>query len=90
MIAAYIAATPSALGRAMTRATFAGSSGGACARCARAHEAEPEIYAATERFGSVMENVALDPLTRVPDFDDDSKTENTRVAYPLDFIPTAS
>ncbi|MCQ4189997.1 phosphoenolpyruvate carboxykinase [Methylocystis suflitae] len=53
-------------------------------------EAEPEIYAATERFGSVMENVVLDPLTRVPDFDDDSKTENTRVAYPLDFIPNAS
>ena len=53
-------------------------------------EAEPEIYAATERFGSVMENVVLDPLTRVPDFDDGSKTENTRVAYPLDFIPNAS
>jgi phosphoenolpyruvate carboxykinase (ATP) len=53
-------------------------------------EAEPEIYATTERFGSVMENVVLDPLTRKPDFDDDSKTENTRVAYPLDFIPNAS
>jgi phosphoenolpyruvate carboxykinase (ATP) len=53
-------------------------------------EAEPEIYAATECFGSVMENVVLDPLTRVPDFDDGSKTENTRVAYPLDFIPNAS
>ena len=53
-------------------------------------EAEPEIYAATERFGSVMENVVLDPLTRVPDFDDGSKTENTRVAYPIDVIPNAS
>ena len=53
-------------------------------------EAEPEIYATTERFGTVMENVVLDPDTRVPDFDDDSKTENTRVAYPLDFIPNAS
>ena len=53
-------------------------------------EAEPEIYATTERFGSVMENVVLDPLTRAPDFDDGSKTENTRVAYPLDFIPNAS
>jgi phosphoenolpyruvate carboxykinase (ATP) len=53
-------------------------------------EAEPEIYAATERFGSVMENVVLDPLTRVPDFDDGSKTENTRVAYPIDIIPNAS
>jgi phosphoenolpyruvate carboxykinase (ATP) len=54
------------------------------------HEAEPEIYAATKCFGSVMENVVLDPLTRIPDFDDGSKTENTRVAYPLDFIPNAS
>ncbi|GAC1328297.1 MAG: phosphoenolpyruvate carboxykinase [Beijerinckiaceae bacterium] len=53
-------------------------------------EAEPEIYATSERFGSVMENVVLDPLTRVPDFDDASKTENTRIAYPLDFIPNAS
>jgi phosphoenolpyruvate carboxykinase (ATP) len=53
-------------------------------------EAEPEIYATTERFGTVMENVALDPATRVPDFDDGSRTENTRIAYPLDFIPNAS
>jgi phosphoenolpyruvate carboxykinase (ATP) len=53
-------------------------------------EAEPEIYATSERFGSVMENVVLDPLTRCPDFDDASKTENTRIAYPLEFIPNAS
>jgi phosphoenolpyruvate carboxykinase (ATP) len=53
-------------------------------------EAEPEIYATTERFGTVMENVTLDPVTHAPDFDDDSKTENTRVAYPLDFIANAS
>jgi phosphoenolpyruvate carboxykinase (ATP) len=53
-------------------------------------EAEPEIYSTTERFGTVMENVVLDPVTRVPDFDDDSKTENTRIAYPLDFIANAS
>ena len=53
-------------------------------------EAEPEIYATTERFGTVMENVVLDPRTRAPDFDDTSRTENTRVAYPLDFIPNAS
>ena len=53
-------------------------------------EAEPEIYATTERFGSIMENVVLDSVTRAPDFDDTSKTENTRVAYPLDFIPNAS
>ena len=53
-------------------------------------EAEPEIFATTERFGTVMENVVLDPETRVPDLDDGSKTENTRIAYPLDFIPNAS
>jgi phosphoenolpyruvate carboxykinase (ATP) len=53
-------------------------------------EAEPEIYATTKMFGSVLENVALDPETRVPDFDDVSKTENGRVAYPLHFIPNAS
>jgi phosphoenolpyruvate carboxykinase (ATP) len=53
-------------------------------------EAEPEIYATTERFGAVMENVILDPITQAPDFDDGSKTENTRIAYPLDFIANAS
>jgi phosphoenolpyruvate carboxykinase (ATP) len=53
-------------------------------------EAEPQIFATTKRFGTVMENVVLNPVTRVPDFDDDSKTENTRIAYPLDFIPNAS
>ena len=53
-------------------------------------EAEPEIYATTERFGTVMENVTLDPALRTPDFDDESKTENTRIAYPLNFIANAS
>ena len=53
-------------------------------------EAEPEIHATTSRFGTVMENVVLDPTTRAPDFDDGSKTENTRIAYPLHFIPNAS
>ena len=53
-------------------------------------EAEPEIYATTHRFGTVLENVVLDPETRIPDFDDGSKTENTRCAYPLGFIPNAS
>lgn len=53
-------------------------------------EAEPEIYSTTERFGTVMENVTLDPVTRLPDFDDSSRTENTRIAYPLDFIANAS
>lgn len=52
-------------------------------------EAEPEIYATTQRFGTVLENVILDE-NRVPDFDDGSLTENTRCAYPLDFIPNAS
>ena len=52
-------------------------------------EAEPEIYAATRRFGTVLENVVLDE-NRVPDFDDASLTENTRSAYPLHFIPNAS
>ncbi len=53
-------------------------------------EAEPEIFATTRRFGTVLENVTLDPETRIPDFDDGSKTENTRCAYPLDYIPNAS
>ena len=53
-------------------------------------EAEPMIWDATNRFGSVLENVVFDPETRVPDYDDISKTENTRSAYPLDFIPNAS
>ena len=53
-------------------------------------EAEPEIFATTQRFGTVLENVIVDPDTRVADFDDGSKTENTRCAYPLHFIPNAS
>jgi phosphoenolpyruvate carboxykinase (ATP) len=53
-------------------------------------EAEPEIFSTSERFGTVMENVVLDPMTRAADFADQSKTENTRIAYPLDFIPNAS
>ena len=65
--------------------------GGCYAKCIRlSAEAEPEIYATTHRFGTVLENVVFDPDTRVCDFDDDSKTENTRAAYPLDFIPNAS
>jgi len=65
--------------------------GGCYAKTIRlSEEAEPAIYAASRRFGAVLENVVLDPATREPDFDDGSKTENTRSAYPLDFIPNAS
>ena len=53
-------------------------------------EAEPEIYAASRRFGTVLENVILDPDTREPDFNDGRLTENTRAAYPLHYIPNAS
>src|SRR2546421_1997309 len=64
--------------------------GGCYAKTIRIHqESEPEIYAATESFGTILENVAYDPLTRVPDYDSDEKTENTRAAYPIDLIPNA-
>ena len=52
--------------------------------------AEPEIWAASNRFGAVLENVILQPGSRDPDFDDGRLTENTRSAYPLDFIANAS
>jgi len=51
-------------------------------------EKEPEIYDAI-RFGSILENVVFDETTGIVDFDDVSLTENTRVAYPLQFIPNA-
>lgn len=64
--------------------------GGCYAKTIRlSREAEPEIYATTERFGTVLENVPLDEK-RMPDFNDASLTENTRCAYPLHFIPNAS
>ena len=53
-------------------------------------EAEPDIYRACHRFGTVLENVMLDPATRAIQFDDDSLTENTRAAFPLSFIEHAS
>src|ERR1051325_10168683 len=64
--------------------------GGCYAKCIKlSRESEPEIYDATLRFGSIMENVVFDATTRVVDFDNDSKTENTRSAHPLDFIPNS-
>jgi phosphoenolpyruvate carboxykinase (ATP) len=53
-------------------------------------EAEPEIYATTKRFGTVLENVVIDPDTRRLDFDDASLAENSRGAYPIEFIPNSS
>ena len=53
-------------------------------------EAEPEIYATTKRFGTVLENVVLDEVTRELDLDDASLAENSRGAYPIDFIPNSS
>jgi phosphoenolpyruvate carboxykinase (ATP) len=53
-------------------------------------EAEPEIYSTTERFGTVLENVMMDMKTRTLDLDSAHYAENTRAAYPIDFIPNAS
>jgi len=65
--------------------------GGCYAKTIRLSErSEPEIYATTKRFTTVLENVVIDPLTRKPDFDDASLTENTRAAYPIHYIPHAS
>jgi phosphoenolpyruvate carboxykinase (ATP) len=52
-------------------------------------EAEPYIYECTRRFGTVLENVALDADTRRLDLDDDSLTENTRACYPITHLPNA-
>ena len=49
--------------------------------------AEPEIWSASHRFGTVLENVVIDPITRMLDLDSQALTENTRAAYPIDFIP---
>ncbi len=50
-------------------------------------KAEPEIWAATNHFSTVLENVVYDERTRALDVDSDAKTENTRAAYPLEYIP---
>ncbi len=52
--------------------------------------AEPEIFATTKRFGTVLENVVIDPATREIDLDDNRLAENSRGSYPIDFIPNAS
>ena len=65
--------------------------GGCYAKMIRlSEEAEPEIFATTRRFGTVLENVVMDPDTRQLDFDDASLAENSRGSYPIDFIPNAS
>jgi phosphoenolpyruvate carboxykinase (ATP) len=51
--------------------------------------AEPQIYATTHRFGTILENVTFDPVTRMIDLDSDAITENTRASYPLDYIENA-
>lgn len=53
-------------------------------------DAEPEIFATTKRFGTVLENVVMDEVTRQLDLDDNSLAENSRGAYPIDFIPNTS
>lgn len=62
--------------------------GGCYAKVIRlSKEGEPEIYATTQRFGTILENVVVDPQTRNIDLDDDSITENTRASYPIHYIP---
>ena len=62
--------------------------GGCYAKVIRlSREGEPEIWAATRMFGTILENVVLDPETREPDLDDDAITENTRASYPIWCIP---
>ena len=65
--------------------------GGCYAKMIRLSEkAEPEIFATTKRFGTVLENVVMDPQTRLLDLDDATLAENSRGAYPIHFIPNAS
>ena len=62
--------------------------GGCYAKVIRlSSENEPEIYATTRSFGTILENVVFDPVSRHIDLDDDMITENTRASYPIDLIP---
>ncbi len=64
--------------------------GGCYAKVIRLSEdAEPQIYGCVRRFGTILENVVFDPVTRRVDLNDDSITENTRAAYPLEYIDNA-
>ncbi len=51
--------------------------------------AEPEIYACTRKYGTILENVIYDKVSRIIDLDDDTLTENTRASYPLEYIDNA-
>ncbi len=62
--------------------------GGCYAKCINlSAESEPDIYKTTQMFGTILENVVLDPMTRKVKFEDQSITENTRASYPLHYIP---
>jgi len=50
-------------------------------------DAEPEIFATTQRFGTILENVVMDPVQRTIDLDSQRYTENTRASYPIAYIP---
>ncbi len=64
--------------------------GGCYAKAIRlSPEGEPEIYQATQKFGTILENVILDSAHRTIDFDDATITENTRASYPIHYIPNA-
>lgn len=64
--------------------------GGCYAKVIRLSEsAEPQIHSTTKRFGTILENVVYDPITRLIDLDDETITENTRASYPLEYIDNA-